>query len=343
MVEQATEQGQSGRASYEENYCDIVMKGGVTSGIVYPQAIAELANHYRLKSIGGTSAGAIAACLAAAAEYKRSNTGSFEGYEKIAALAAELQGQPESVPKKKFSTLFGLFQPSEKTAPLFKILGSTLNQENGGKRFFGALRGVLSAYWGVATIIFIVGLAIAGLFLAFVQSLSSCLALGPWVISVPFALAFVIFVITYPIIGCSAKDWKSELPLSVAVLVLTAYFAPPVMCAVALMPAVAFGALLAGVYIAWRIYRLLLGMANDEQGFGLCTGMPPDKNANIAKEYEGYEAFTPWLDRKIREISGKPEADGPLTFGDLWGAKGFPPKWLEEDFERRGRETEKIY
>nr|WP_256210512.1 patatin-like phospholipase family protein [Nitrosospira multiformis] len=61
--------------------------------------------------------------------------------------------------------------------------------------------------------------------------------------------------------------------------------------------------------------------------------MPPDKNTNVAKEYEGYEALTPWLDRKIREISGKPEADGPLTFGDLWGAKGFPPRWLEEDFK----------
>lgn len=41
--------------------CDIVMKGGVTSGIVYPSAILELARRYRFRSIGGTSAGAIAA------------------------------------------------------------------------------------------------------------------------------------------------------------------------------------------------------------------------------------------------------------------------------------------
>jgi hypothetical protein len=45
------------------------MKGGVTSGLVYPGAIAALANQYRLRNIGGTSAGAIAAVAAAAMEY----------------------------------------------------------------------------------------------------------------------------------------------------------------------------------------------------------------------------------------------------------------------------------
>ena len=41
-------------------YCDIVMKGGVTSGVVYPGAVCELAKHYQFKSIGGASSGAIA-------------------------------------------------------------------------------------------------------------------------------------------------------------------------------------------------------------------------------------------------------------------------------------------
>jgi Patatin-like phospholipase len=39
--------------------CDLVMKGGITSGIVYPLAIVEIAKAFRLRSIGGTSAGAI--------------------------------------------------------------------------------------------------------------------------------------------------------------------------------------------------------------------------------------------------------------------------------------------
>ena len=47
--------------------CDIVMKGGITSGVVYPGAVAEIAKAFNLKGIGGTSAGAIAAAAAAAA------------------------------------------------------------------------------------------------------------------------------------------------------------------------------------------------------------------------------------------------------------------------------------
>lgn len=43
------------------------MKGGITSGIVYPLAITEIAKAFPLRSIGGTSAGAIAAAAAAAA------------------------------------------------------------------------------------------------------------------------------------------------------------------------------------------------------------------------------------------------------------------------------------
>jgi predicted acylesterase/phospholipase RssA len=50
---------------------DLVMKGGITSGVVYPLAIYELSRSYRFQNIGGTSAGAIAAVVAASAEYGR--------------------------------------------------------------------------------------------------------------------------------------------------------------------------------------------------------------------------------------------------------------------------------
>ncbi len=51
--------------------CDLVMKGGITSGVIYPQAVLALAKNYCFRSIGGTSAGAIAAAMTAAAEYGR--------------------------------------------------------------------------------------------------------------------------------------------------------------------------------------------------------------------------------------------------------------------------------
>ena len=58
------------------------MKGGITSGIVYPLAACELARQYRFRSIGGSSAGAIGAVLVAAAEHGR-DTGGFRRLAEI--------------------------------------------------------------------------------------------------------------------------------------------------------------------------------------------------------------------------------------------------------------------
>ena len=74
------------------------MKGGITSGVVYPHAICELARTYRFVDVGGTSAGAIAAAAAAAAEHGRER----DGFRKLAALPAWI-GEGDN--------LFRLFQP----------------------------------------------------------------------------------------------------------------------------------------------------------------------------------------------------------------------------------------
>ena len=55
--------------------CDLVMKGGATSGVVYPGAVQEIASKFNLVGIGGTSAGALGAVVAAAAEYRRRRDG----------------------------------------------------------------------------------------------------------------------------------------------------------------------------------------------------------------------------------------------------------------------------
>ncbi len=87
--------------------CDIVMKGGITSGVVYPYAILELARRYRFRSIGGTSAGAIAAAFAAAAEYARSVRGDPDGFVRLQARCEELPDR-----------LIHLFQPQPRFASL---------------------------------------------------------------------------------------------------------------------------------------------------------------------------------------------------------------------------------
>jgi hypothetical protein len=81
------------------------MKGGITSGVVYPYAVLEIAAKYRLRSIGGTSAGAIAAAFAAAAEYGRQQ-GRPEAF-------LTLQQYCDTLPQ----ILLSLFQPSPELKP----------------------------------------------------------------------------------------------------------------------------------------------------------------------------------------------------------------------------------
>ena len=66
--------GGDGRRAPEQTAllsCDLVMKGGITSGVVYPAAMLGLSRRYRFRNIGGASAGAIAAVVGAACEYRR--------------------------------------------------------------------------------------------------------------------------------------------------------------------------------------------------------------------------------------------------------------------------------
>jgi predicted acylesterase/phospholipase RssA len=115
----------------------MVMKGGVTSGIVYPLAIAELARSFRLVNIGGTSAGAIAAALAAAAEYGR-RAGRASGFERLEALPEHFKARNSRTGR---SNLGSLFQPQRATAPLFEMLRAAAARTRG--RIPAALRGLV--------------------------------------------------------------------------------------------------------------------------------------------------------------------------------------------------------
>lgn len=97
--------------------CDLVMKGGITSGIVYPRVVLRLASEgkYRFRNVGGTSAGAIAAALTAAAEFGR-ETGGFDRFEAMSKTLAEP------------GFLFNLFQPAPRLKPLMYTLLELLNK-----------------------------------------------------------------------------------------------------------------------------------------------------------------------------------------------------------------------
>jgi predicted acylesterase/phospholipase RssA len=125
--------------------CDLVMKGGITSGVIYPTAVAELAREYRLHGVGGSSAGAIGASLAAAAESGRYSPRG--GFESLVGLPAEL-----SVGHK----LRKLFQPHWTMGWAFVVLRGVT--EKGLGRLFlvvallpGLFVGAGLVWWAVAT------------------------------------------------------------------------------------------------------------------------------------------------------------------------------------------------
>jgi predicted acylesterase/phospholipase RssA len=142
--------------------CDVVMKGGIASGVVYPGAVVELAKRYRFRSIGGASAGAIAAAAVAAAEYGRTSGG---GFGRIAQVPGELGSTVDGDP-----FLLGLFPPDEAGRPLFATAIAYLR--------FGRLRGTLHlvrSFWIFPLIA--LTLVVAALVLA-------AIGLIPWVAAV---------------------------------------------------------------------------------------------------------------------------------------------------------------
>jgi hypothetical protein len=95
------------------------MKGGITSGVVYPWALAEFARRYRLRGLGGASAGAIGAALGAAAEFGRSDG----GFEVLLGLPGELRD----------GKLGELFRPQRPTRPLLAVLLAATGHDKPGQ------------------------------------------------------------------------------------------------------------------------------------------------------------------------------------------------------------------
>lgn len=93
--------------------CDIVMKGGITSGIVYPAAVCEIAKSFVFKNVGGTLAGAIAAALTAAAERRRATDGAMDGFARLGAVPDWLSEEDR---------LYRLFVPSTATRSLYRTV-----------------------------------------------------------------------------------------------------------------------------------------------------------------------------------------------------------------------------
>ena len=137
----------SSDAGIPDKVCDIVMKGGITSGVVYPLALSSLAKEYRFSNIGGTSAGAIAAAAAAAAEYGRLTKGG--GF-------ARLAGIPEDIGPR----LLSLFQPTPGLKPLFDMFVAAMAAKSKLGRVCAVIGVAIARYFVSAIIGLLPGIAV---------------------------------------------------------------------------------------------------------------------------------------------------------------------------------------
>jgi predicted acylesterase/phospholipase RssA len=137
-----------------KGYCDLVMKGGIASGIVYPNAVLELERKYRFRNIGGTSAGAIAAAATAAAALgeRRKTIGAdpgtatnpdsgFAGFR----LCAEQFGRQ--------GFIRNLFQPAAGNEAAFRLMLALTGETGTGRKALAVARAVIAAAWAAPLLI----------------------------------------------------------------------------------------------------------------------------------------------------------------------------------------------
>jgi hypothetical protein len=195
-----------------EKECDLVMKGGITSGVVYPAAVLELKDQYRFRAIGGTSVGAMAAAATAAAEYAR-DTG---GFERLAAIQANFR-------KKDY--LKSLFVPVPGTGPLMRAMYTIVPGVSKGRHWALVMltvgRALLSSHYVGAALGAVAG---ALLCVGFVAVMGG--ALTGWRLAAPALAAFgggllggaiglaliLLFVLKNTMFGiCIGHDKRSDL------------------------------------------------------------------------------------------------------------------------------------
>lgn len=138
-----------------DRFCDLVLKGGVVDGVVYPAAILELARQYRFKGIAGTSVGAIAAAITAAAEYSR-RFGSDDGFnEVLRKIPHELARVDEGCQGQ--TRLRRLFFPDPAVKRLFECFVETFSVK-GNKQVSKMFGQIFSRYRPELFVGFLVGL-----------------------------------------------------------------------------------------------------------------------------------------------------------------------------------------
>ncbi len=154
---------------YLRHSVDVTMKGGTTSGVVYPLALCEIARRAVLRNVGGASAGAIAAAAAAAAEVGRAARiteskgqvpvnkpareghrvrAGFVGLADVAAWLCEADRADSAPQAYRLGQLFG---PTAAARRMFRVAVAMMRQKY--SRVPILLLGTLGRWTGLATFV----------------------------------------------------------------------------------------------------------------------------------------------------------------------------------------------
>jgi hypothetical protein len=283
------------------------MKGGVTSGIVYPRMISRLARDFQFKNIGGTSAGAIAAAACAAAELGRQSGRHPDAFAMLDTLPDELgQSGPHG------SRLLGLFQPADGLRRHFRLARAFLAHRSPARTLWQLIAEVVPfTPWLMLTLASWVAVAWMSGGHGLVWALQTAgVAAG----SVAGAGAVVAWVgrraTTDHAAVAGATAFAATLALCLSVFARAG--SEPLLLAV-LLGALAFTLFV--LFLGTGLWRFGQGLLTDLHAhfYGVCTGLGRDERGNAA--------LTEWLGPFLNRLAGLDDAR-PLTFRDLWGAGG---------------------
>lgn len=295
--------------------CDLVMKGGITSGVIYPKLIARLASKYRLKNIGGTSAGAIAAGACAAAEYGRSH-GNPDAFNTLATLP-EWLGEVATPDGR--SRLFALFQPAKKLRRHFSVLVQALNKPQ-QHPLPGMLFGMFDMYALIVSICLLLGSLLLWPFFKVLNPHAGILAIAPLALCMKLLLPSL----AVPIVASACqRRWALVATYVSALFGLT--LLPLLAEGGGAFPLQLLGMMLAIIMVELLFWLGLIGLlcalfaqgmmaGLHKNGYGLCSGSTPEDAGSTAQE-----GLTNWLTGYFNSLAGLDMNGPPLTFGHLWG------------------------
>jgi predicted acylesterase/phospholipase RssA len=303
--------------------CDLVMRGGIASGLVYPTAIETLSRTYRFRSIGGTSAGAIAAAATAAAEYGRREGSNPRSFERLAQIPAELAERTRGT-----SRLAGLFRPQKDTARVYRVLWAAMQSKN--LKGIDRLLAITAALFRAFPLAGILGALAGPLALAILSPVVSLLLDNkisldnlPLLLERMAHAALIVVILGIPVLLMLTRaPTLPQLAITTVIVlglvtVLSLVIREPAMQPDLLHYLIAMPLML--LMIVLMVGGMLVGAGHaaarragkviPKNNFGLCTGLNPgDKRG---------PGITEWMHGVIQELAGRKPDDPPLTAADL--------------------------